>query len=151
MFALVAFPCFAALYLVFAGALSATELAASLPAAILATVLARRFRQVDRRRFSLALQEIGRAFAGVPRSLATDIVRVGVALARGTAGELVRIPFAEDGPAPPGPGRRALQTLARSVAPNGIVVAISPGEDRIVLHRLAAGGRRRDRRSGRPL
>ena len=143
LFAVGALPCFLALYLLFAGSVSGSELLAGLPAAALASVLAARLRAVGRRRFTLGPRLIARALADVPRAFATDIVRVASALARGGPGALERTAFREGGPEAPEPGRRAIETLARSLAPNGIVLDIPPGEDLMVLHRLAGVTRRR--------
>ncbi len=137
LFALAVFPPLLALYLVFAGQVGVTEVAAGVPASLLATLLAARVHRVGPRRLGADPRQAIRLLARIPASLATDLVRVGVALARGRSGRLTRVRFREGGPGPPDPGRRAMATIALSLAPNGIVVAIPSGEDAMVLHTLA--------------
>jgi hypothetical protein len=72
-----------------------------------------------------------------------DSIRVGLQLARqlghhsaGPVGVLSEQRFEFGSRAPADAGRRALVTLAVSLAPNKYVVAISPGQRRFILHEL---------------
>ena len=85
-------------------------------------------------------------------SLLPDAVRVGSVLLRcvwrrpaGAVGTVSRQPFRSGADDAADAGRRALLTLAISLAPNGYALALRDGEDAVVLHRLARAAPATDR------
>ncbi len=138
------------LYLVFAGEVSGTEAAAGVPAAGLVTVYA----GLRHRGASRPMRLRGpwlRLVLSPMASVASDAVRVGVHLLRAVfvpgshaTGTVSRQPFRSGGEEPADAGRRALVTLASSLAPNGFVLDVAPSvllpdEHALLMHRLAPG------------
>jgi hypothetical protein len=136
-----------ALYMLFAGSFETHEALAGLGGAVVVTVLAVTARHGDRRAIRLRAPWV-RLLLRVLRSLLRDTVRVGAVLLRAivhppqrVTGRIARQIFVPGDEAPSDRGRRALVTLAASVAPNGIVLELprSPmvGEHPVMLlHRL---------------
>lgn len=130
-------------YLLCAGTLSATEFIVGLPAAGAATVFALLVRRFEDGRLNLRapwLHVVGAPLA----ALFADAARVGRRLVRalgrrpeGPLGVVVRQPFRPGDDEPEATGRRALVILASSLAPNGYVLRIPPGEPALLMHRLA--------------
>lgn len=133
---------FAAAYVLFAGQLSLTEAIAGVPMATAVSAFVEALRRCEQRALRLRapwLRLLRRALA----SLAVDAVRVGGVLLRALVhrpaapvGRLARQPFRQGGGAPREAGRRALATLAISVAPNGYRVDAGGQGDVMVVHRL---------------
>ena len=133
----------AGFYLLFAGQVSMTETIAGLPAVLIAGG----FWALQRRHRHRRLQ-----YSGVPwprvllrplAALGGDSLRLGAVLLRalfrgpaGAAGAVTRQPFRHGGGGAAA-GRRALVTLAASLAPNGIVLDIDDKAGILSLHRLA--------------
>lgn len=133
-----------ALYLLFAGEISGSELIAGAAAAVFAAWAAGHTTEPHRFRLSPigAMAAIGQAFGAIPR----DTVNVGAALLgalvrrSGTGrGFLARECIAESGDDSERTAQRGLAVLGRSLAPNGYAVATWPGA--LVLHRLVGGNR----------
>ena len=143
-FALLLFPACLGAYLFLAGALSRTELIAGVPLALACTAAATLFRLREERSLRLVLPPL-RVPGHVLVALVSDTARVGWLLLRAIAhrpqaslGTVSAQPFdagdARPGAAPKAAGRRALATLAASVAPNGYVLTLADG---MLLHRLS--------------
>ena len=125
-------------YLVFAGQVSSTEVAAGVPVAGLVAAYA-----------GLRHRPWLRLLLSPTASVAGDAARVGVHLLRAVfvpgshvAGTISRQPFRSGDAGPADAGRRALVTLASSLAPNGFVLdvapsALLPDEHALLMHRLA--------------
>jgi hypothetical protein len=141
---------FAASYLLFAGQASETELVALLPTATAVTAFALLCRATQDRRLDLRApwpRVIARSLISVP----ADSVRVGLMLARvltkrpkTAVGTLSVQPFCHGENRPSPAARRALVALGASLAPNGYMVAIPDGQDRMIMHRLVAAEQRDD-------
>jgi hypothetical protein len=129
-----------ALYLLFAGQASRAEVCAAALAALVGIGLQLYVRLRSDRTIRLAapwLTLAGRTGA----SLGRDTVLVGGALVRAAVGGAVRgrtqsQAFDPGGDAPEAAGRRALVTLAASVAPNGFVWRPASEDGRLLVHRL---------------
>ncbi|GGE00089.1 hypothetical protein GCM10011390_18610 [Aureimonas endophytica] len=137
------------LYLLFAGSLSAHEIAVALPAAAGTAFWMEALLRVARRPLRFAIADAARV-AGALAPILPGTWRTGRALAGGLArGELgahIRlkdIPIGEkrDGAAA---GRRAAILLAGSLSPDSFVLRLQEGRDRMQIHGLtpAANGPR---------
>ncbi len=135
----------AAFYLLCAGEIGADEVIAAVASGLVGTALSALIRRDAGRRFRLRApwpRVVLRPLA----DLAPDAVRVArVLLSRHPHGEAVVQPFAPGGATPEDAGRRALVTLAASLAPNGYVLRILDASDGLVMHRLAHVPPLRDR------
>lgn len=145
--AMVAFVSAFGAYLLLAGQASGTEIAAGVPVATLVAAFAVLVHGGDRRRLRLRAPW-GRLAWLVCASLLRDGVRVGGVLLRAlvapgaVAGTIDAQPFRPGGIDPSDAGRRALVTLASSLAPNGFVLDLAPSlllreEPRLLVHHLA--------------
>ncbi|HST74099.1 MAG TPA: hypothetical protein VLJ20_01915 [Acetobacteraceae bacterium] len=127
----------AAFYLLCAGGFTADELIVAAASGLVGTGLSVLIRRDAERRFRLRApwrRVILRPLA----NLAPDAARVArVLLSAHPRGEAVVQPFAPGGATPRDAGRRALVTLAASLAPNGYVLRIPDASDGLVMHRLA--------------
>lgn len=127
----------AAFYLLCAGELGADEVIAAVASGLVGTALSVLVRRDAGRRFRLRApwpRVIFRPLA----ALAPDAVRVArLLLSRHPRGEAVVQPFVPGGATPEDAGRRALVTLAASLAPNGYTLRIPDGHDALLMHRLA--------------
>ena len=137
------------LYLVFAGQVSGTEIAAGIPAAGLAAAYAGLRQRGESRPMRLRGPWV-RLVLSPLASVAGDVARVGAQLLRAVlvpgsrvAGTISRQPFRPGRAGPADAGRRALVTLASSLAPNGFVLDVAPSElgggHALLMHRLAPG------------
>ena len=136
------------LYLVFAGQVSGTETAAGVPTAGLVAAYAGLRHRGGSRPMRLRGPWL-RLILSPTAAVAGDAVRVGVCLLRAVfvsgshvAGTVSRQPFRSGSAGPADAGRRALVTLASSLAPNGFVLDVAPSELRpdehaLLMHRLA--------------
>lgn len=147
LLALVVFLAFIGLYLVFAGQVSGTEAAAGVPAAGLVAAYAGLRHRGESRPMRLRGPWL-RLVLSPTASVVGDSARVGIHLLRAlvpgsqVAGTISRQPFRSGGPGPADAGRRALVTLASSLAPNGFVLDVAPSvllrdEHALLMHRLA--------------
>ena len=133
---------FLGLYFLLAGQVSLTEIAAGVPAAVLAAGFTVLLHRASRHPFHFGApwaRVLGQPLAAV----VPDAIRVGQALLRavwqrppGPLGVVARQPFRQGGADPSNAARRGLVTLGSSLAPNGFVVAFPDGEDILLLHRL---------------
>ena len=135
-------------YLVFAGQVSGTEAAAGVPAAGLVAAYAGLRHHGESRAMRLRGPWL-RLVLSPMASVAGDAARVGVHLLRAVfvpgshvAGTISRQPFRSGNAGPVDAGRRALVTLAGSLAPNGFVLDVAPSvllpdEHALLMHRLA--------------
>ena len=130
----------AAIYLLFAGQLSTTEAIAGVPVSLGTALYAYALRRTASRPLGLAAPW-GRLMLSVAKSIVLDTGRVAAVLIRGGHGTSDRQPFHAG--AAPEVGRRALVTLALSLAPNGFVTEIGP--DELMLHRLTSHAPNPDR------
>ena len=129
------------LYLLLAGQLSLSEIIAGAAVALLAAGFAAALLHAEKRRLRFPAGSLPAALRGVGAML-PDALRVGrMILARDPAGQLVHQTFRPGGDDPADAGRRAVVTLATSLAPNQYVVCM--GED-LLVHRLAPGPSRDD-------
>ena len=140
----------AGLYLIFAGQVGGTEIAAGIPAAGLAAAYAGLLHRGEARPMRLRAPWLRLLLSSIA-SVVSDVARVGVQLLRAVlvpgshvAGTVSRQPFRSGGTGPADAGRRALVTLASSLAPNGFVLDVAPsellrGERALLMHRLAPG------------
>ncbi len=127
----------AAFYLLCAGELSADEVIAAVASGLLGTVLSALIRHPAGRRLRLRAPW-PRVILWPLAHLLPDAVRVArVLLSPHPHGEAVVQPFARGGATPEDAGRRALVTLAASLAPNSYVLRIPDASDSLVVHRLA--------------
>lgn len=136
------------LYLLFAGQVSGTEVAAGVPAAGLIAAYAGLRHRGESRPMRLRGPWLRLVLAPLA-SVAGDAVRVGVQLLRAVflpgshvVGTVSRQPFRSGSAGPADAGRRALVTLASSLAPNGFVLDVAPSgllpdEHALLMHRLA--------------
>ena len=136
------------LYLVFAGQVSGTEVAAGVPAAGLVAAYAGLRHRGGSRPMRLRGPWL-RLVLSLTAAVAGDAARVGARLLRAVfvpgsqvAGTISRQPFRSGGPGPADAGRQALVTLASSFAPNGFVLDVAPSvllpdEQALLMHRLA--------------
>jgi hypothetical protein len=129
------------LYLVLSGDMSGAEIAAALIVGGVSTALSLVLGAVAQRRFKLRVSW-HRLAAEVAWSLARDAIRVHGALLATLftrqGGRIIRqrtaLPI---GPQAPRAGRRAADTLVKSIAPNEYVLDFDHGT--LCLHRLAGG------------
>ncbi len=138
----------AAFYVLFVGQPGGTEVIAGAIATLPAAGFAVALHRAGTRRLSLRApwpRLIARPLAAV----FPDAMRVGAVLLgtlrrrpRGTRGVIICQPFRDDEDAA---GRRALVTLALSLAPNGYVLDRAGGRDALLLHRLAPAAAETDR------
>ena len=140
----------AGLYLICAGQVGGTEGAAGIPAAGLAAAYAGLLHRGEARPMRLRAPWLRLLLSSIA-SVVSDVARVGVQLLRAVlvpgshvAGTVSRQPFRPGGTGPADAGRRALVTLASSLAPNGFVLDVAPsellrGERALLMHRLAPG------------
>jgi hypothetical protein len=136
----------AAFYLLCAGEMSADETIAAVASGIFGTVLSVLIRDAAERRFRLRAPW-PRVILGPLANLLPDAFRVArVLLSRHPHGEAAIQPFIRGGATREDAGRRALVTLAASVAPNGYVLRILDAGDGLVMHRLAHAAPPADRR-----
>lgn len=141
LFCLAALAGSAGFYLLLAGALGTNELITAAVVAIALAALAATLRLREERQLRLPVPPL-HFLAAALLALFTDSGRVGLVLVRvilrrpgHEQGSLSRQPFhAADQPS--GRGRRALVTLAISLAPNGYVLDQPAGEARLLMHRL---------------
>jgi len=125
-------------YLLFAGQLSTDEVIAGVCCAAAAAAVSFTVPFIAERHFSFTgvpwAKLIGRTLA----SLASDVPKVGMRLLRpvSSAG-LQRWPLASPGDDPRTTARRALVTLAASLAPNSYVAAVLGGRGELLVHSLA--------------
>ena len=135
------------LYLIFAGQVSGTEIAAGVSAAGLVTAYAGLRHRGELRPMRLRGPWL-RLVLSPMAAVAGDAARVGVHLLRAVfvpgshvAGTISRQPFRSGDAGPDDAGRRALVTLASSLAPNGFVLDVAPSvlfrdEQALLMHRL---------------
>ncbi len=129
-------------YLLFAGQASGAELGAGVISAALGAALGVFVRVRGEHRMKIEAPW-ARLAGRILTSLARDSVLVAGALARASAGRAVsgRIRsqvFVWGGEQPTAFGRRAVVTLAASVAPNGFVLQPTPDRAALLIHRLVA-------------
>lgn len=136
------------MYLVFAGQVNGTEAAAGVPAAGLVAAYAGLRHRGESRAMRLRGPWL-RLLLSPMVSVAGDAARVGVHLLRAVfvpgshvVGTISRQPFRSGDVGPADAGRRALVTLADSLAPNGFVLDVAPSmllrdEHALLMHRLA--------------
>jgi hypothetical protein len=124
----------AAFYLLLAGQASPAEAAAAVLSAAAAAALAWSIRRGTRRHYQLWPVPL-RVIARTSLALVKDTGRVAVVLLARPGGRAVTEEFDAGTRDPPSAGRRALVTLAGSLAPNSFVLGLEP--DRIRLHRLS--------------
>lgn len=148
MVVLAAFALSLGLYFLFAGQASGTETAAGLPAATLVAAFVWLQRRGQTRTFRLRAPW-HRVLLKPLASLVTDSPKIGGMLLRAmtspagaVAGTIDRQPFRPGGDRAADAGRRAVVTLASSLAPNGYVLDIPPsvvlgGAEVLLMHRLA--------------
>ena len=147
LFCLAAFVVSGGFYLLLAGALSTNELISSAVVAVASAGLAAILRLREERQLRLPMPPLHFLLSPVA-ALFTDAGRVGLALVRAILhrpahdyGSISPQPFhaaaQPQDPQPQDRGRRALVMLATSLAPNGYVLDQSPGEARLLMHRLA--------------
>ena len=146
--AFVVFLISAGLYLIFAGQVSGTEIAAGVPAAGLVAAYAGLRHRGESRPMRLRGPWL-RLVLSPTAAVAGDAARVGIRLLRAVfvpgsrvAGTTSRQPFRSGSAEPADAGWRALVTLASSLAPNGIVLDVVPSallrdEHALLMHRLA--------------
>ena len=143
-FAALAFAGAFGFYLLLAGSLTWTELAAAVPVAavVAAFMTVQRLRQ-DRP--VTLIKPPAKVLLGTLASLVTDTGRVGLALLRAipesVGGKATWQPFHPGSRSPRDAGRRALVTLLTSLAPNGFVLDLRPSalteaDGGMLLHRL---------------
>jgi hypothetical protein len=131
---------FAALYLLLAGEISATEIEAGLPLTIMVVAFVLLQRRIARRRISLPA--VPRAYVRPVAALLPDALRVGkiilASLVRpaGEVGHLLRQPFDPGGSSSPEAGHRAVAVLGVSLAPNAFAVCLMPRDNILLLHCL---------------
>jgi hypothetical protein len=125
----------AATYLLFAGQVSSHEVIAGLGASVAAAAYATVSHRVGAPPLQLRLNWF-RLVGGVARALVLDTIKVGFSLMRAAPGSLSgqKLPQC-------GAGQRAVDILALSAAPNGIVVRA--GSYDMLLHRLVEADRSR--------
>lgn len=124
----------AAFYLLLAGQASPAEAAAAVLSAAAATVLAWAIRRGAQRHYRLLpipLRVIGRT----SWALVKDTGRVAIVLLGRPGGRAVTEEFDAGASDPRSAGRRALVTLAGSLAPNAFILGLEP--DRVRIHRLS--------------
>jgi hypothetical protein len=126
-----------AVYILLAGEISATELAAGSSLAGLIVIFLILQRRVVRRRYSPAVPL--KAFVRPISALLPDAVRVGKILLAslfhpGMTGHLLQQPFTEGTTTPEDVSRRAVAVLGISLAPNAF--AICQQKDALLLHCL---------------
>jgi hypothetical protein len=131
----------AAGYLLFAGQVSGTEALAGLGAVLVAGAYAFALHRCAARPIGLRAPW-GRLLGSVGVGLVVDSGRVAAMIARGGSGAWRRQKFRPGGDEADDSGRRALVTLALSVAPNAYVARVSP--DHLLLHELAPRSPRPD-------
>ncbi len=129
-----------ALYLLFAGQASAAEIVAGTLVAGAGVALRTVVHHVERLKLGFD-GPWGRLAGRALRSIAHDATRVAWGLLRATAGAplgggVVRQRFEPGGSTPQASARRAVVTLAVSVAPNGFVLAVEDQSEGLLLHRL---------------
>ena len=131
-----------ACYFLFTGQFSTAEWIAGTPAALVAAAFVFISHRVANRRLHLEAPWL-RLQRGALTALVLDSGRVTWVLWRlmfrrpgRQVGHSTRQDFHEGTNRPADAGRRGLVTLAASLAPNGFVVDIPPGEEALVLHRL---------------
>jgi len=138
-----------AIYLLFAGTISVTELMAAGVLASLAAAWAHAIRQCSRRPFSVASEQIMpvlRAVAGLfPATLRTCATLLKAVAAGGSPGRALRCRFefgmAED---PRARTRRAVAVLCASLAPDSFVVTADRAKGEVLIHSIDRSGRHRD-------
>jgi hypothetical protein len=131
-----------AMYFALAGTISASEVLASAIAVAIAGTAAWAHLRVSPR--MLLKAPWLRMAASVARALASDSAQVGKRLLTalwkspvGPAGLVAEQPFEAGVSSDPAErGRRALVTLAASIAPNRFVVRAAPDEQRLLMHEL---------------
>jgi hypothetical protein len=132
-------PALFVLYVLLAGQASTDEIVAAVLTTAAATVFSRAQRGLSDRGFHILHLPLARMALGAATSLITDTARVSRHLARlhPRPGRLERnaIPFGGDTPGDA--GRRALETLRTSIAPNSFVVAMLGGRAERIVHRLS--------------
>jgi multisubunit Na+/H+ antiporter MnhE subunit len=125
-------------YLVFAGQLSAAEIAVGVILACGVATFGLLIRRISGRHYRLRAPWPRLITRGL-LSLMRDVPRVGLTLPRALAGNvrgtIIRYPFEHGGDAPDDRARRALVVLEQSLAPNSYVIDLEA--DALVLHSLA--------------
>ncbi len=139
-----------AFYLLFAGQASGAELCAGALAAGVGAGLQAYLRARGERPVAIDAPW-GRLAGRVAASLARDTAAVAGALVRVSVGRAVhgltqRQDFLVGGPSQMAAGRRAVVILAASVAPNGFVEQLVPGDQALVVHRLVPAAQKEDHR-----
>lgn len=133
-----------ALYLLFAGTVSAHESAVAILLGALATPWAWLIRHRARRNFE-AFQAHAGPWLHTLRGLNSATLRTAgvlsrVALAGGSPGRTTRATFLRDREdAPRARSRRASAVLLASMAPDRFVLRERPGRDTVLMHELVAG------------
>ncbi|HET8997940.1 MAG TPA: hypothetical protein VFN42_14820 [Acetobacteraceae bacterium] len=135
------------LYVTLSGQGSPDELTAAGLCALAAAALAVTIPRIAERHFAFRGVPWLRLGAGTAASLAGDLVRVGLRLARPAIppGSFHRWPFAAGGEGRRDSARRGLVTVVASLAPNTYVVAVLIGRRELLVHRLAPAPPPRDR------
>jgi hypothetical protein len=137
-----------ALYLLFAGQVSASEAGTGLVLAVAATIWAWLIRRCSDRTFEGGPEHLrvwGRALGGLPGATWRTGLALGrAALAGGSPGLALRHPF-RYGPVEDGRdrARRASAVLAASLAPDSFVIRLERERDEVLVHTL-------ERRAGEP-
>jgi hypothetical protein len=148
---LAAWVLFVGFYLLMAGQLAAAELSAGAIIAAATVCFVLLCRRGEERGFRFRAPWV-RLAGRVSVALVLDSMRVGGVLLRalirrpvGTVGVVRRLPFHHGGDRPHAAARRALVTLAASIAPNGYVLELPEDEDALPIHRLAPAPPPQDR------
>jgi hypothetical protein len=141
---------FAALYLLLAGQISATEIEAGGPLTILIVTFMLLQRRIARQRMSVPM--VLKAYIRPIATLLPDAFRVGKVILSSLvrrpgakAGHLLHQPFNPGDRSPPEAGRRAVVELGASLAPNAFVVRLNPEDNTLLLHCLHPKSENRDR------
>lgn len=131
----------AALYLLFAGQVSMTEIEAGLPLTLVASALVAIQRRTAVRHWSGPVR--AKALFKPILSLVPDAIRVGAVLCAsllrrpdGSAGFILRQPFRPGGNRPDDNARRGVTELSASFAPNAFAIRLR--EDALLLHCLSS-------------
>jgi hypothetical protein len=137
-----------ALYLLFAGQATGAELCAAALSAAAGAAVKVHLHRAGHRPMQLDAPW-GRLAGRIGASLARDTLAVGKALIRASMGRTIegraeRQAFVVGDATET--GRRAVVTLAASVAPNGFVETIAPGDGTLLVHHLVPTPPKEDRR-----
>jgi hypothetical protein len=139
-------------YGLFTGSFSAEEVITAAICGLVISLWSAAIRRHADQRFAYArgtLAASARGFAGLPMATLRVGRRLSSALARPTEGKIARQAF-EHGRrrAPDDAARRAVATLAVSLAPDRFVLRLPEGDDEMIVHALVPAGGAADARWG---